>query len=242
MEPGRRLASCFSIAAGYKRRSSTASSLLLLKALFPNLKNINTPFTAAPTRHADDVGFVQAILDVMPTMIGIDTNRIYSTGFSNGAGLTFRLAVEMGDKLAAIAPVAALPYLKYGAPPRPIPTSYFIGSVDPLLPWNGGTVVSPWTNQSSVRPPVLEQLKQWVMLSGMQPIEKPLEGTDGEERMQIGSAVNSLMIYSKSEGLGHHWPGGRDVGVPEEVLGPRIPAIDATGQIWDFFAQYQLPR
>ncbi|HMO34702.1 MAG TPA: hypothetical protein PKA06_01540 [Gemmatales bacterium] len=210
--------------------------------LNPQLWNIGTPFTAAPTRHADDVGFVRAILSELPKLIPLDLSRVYATGFSNGGGLTFRLAIELGDKLAAIAPVAALPYLKNGPTPRPIPAIYFIGSVDPLLPWAGGEVVSPWTNQTSVRPPVLEKLKEWVLLSGMQPMEQRLPSTNSEERVQIGQAHNDVvMIYSKSEGLGHHWPGGRDVGVPEEVLGPRLPAVDATSQIWEFFARYQLP-
>lgn len=211
--------------------------------LNPQLWNIGTAFTAAPTRHADDVGFVKTILDTLPSIVSIDPSRVYSTGFSNGAGLTFRLAVEMGERLAAIAPVAALPYLKHGAPPRPIPMSYFIGSVDPLIPWNGGEVVSPWTNQTSIRPAVLDQLKQWVTLSGLAPMDQIIISSESEEQVLLGKASHDVeMVYSLSHGLGHHWPGGRDVGVPEEVLGPRIPAIDATSHIWQFFSNYRLPR
>lgn len=210
--------------------------------LNPQLWNIGTAFTAAPTRHADDVGFVRAILDTLPSIVAIDPRRVYSTGFSNGAGLSFRLAIEMGDRLAAIAPVAALPYLKDGPPPRPIATCYFIGDVDPLIPWNGGEVVSPWTNQITNRPPVLEQLQQWVALNGMEAMHETLASTATEEHVQLGKANGDVVMhYFKSHGLGHHWPGGRDVGVPEEVLGPRIPAIDATAQIWEFFSRYQLP-
>src|SRR5262245_1071881 len=51
----------------------------------------------------DDVGFLLEILDDLD---GIDTRRVYVAGFSNGAGIAFRLAAEHAGRVAALAPVA----------------------------------------------------------------------------------------------------------------------------------------
>lgn len=209
--------------------------------LNPQLWNLDTTFTAAPTGYADDVGFVKAILEELPSLVDFAADQVYATGFSNGAGLTFRLAAEAGHLFAAISPVAALPYLKSGPPPRAIPAYYLIGSEDPLVPWEGGQIVSPWTGDTTSRPPVLKSLQQWAELSHFTPVLETLHHDDAYEDMKLGVADSSQFIYSRLFGLGHHWPGGRDVGVPEEVLGKRIKTFDATDRIWNFFEKYKLP-
>ena len=54
-------------------------------------------------RH-DDVGFLLAVLDQLGPIT--DLARVYLTGFSNGAGMAFRLAAEYADRFAALAPVS----------------------------------------------------------------------------------------------------------------------------------------
>lgn len=55
----------------------------------------------------DDVKFVRQLLQSLEAAYAIDTTRIYATGISNGGFMTSRLGCEMGNKLAAIAVVAA---------------------------------------------------------------------------------------------------------------------------------------
>jgi polyhydroxybutyrate depolymerase len=55
----------------------------------------------------DDVGFIHAMVDQLTHTWGADASRVYATGFSQGAELTYRLAVELPGMFAAIAPVAA---------------------------------------------------------------------------------------------------------------------------------------
>ena len=54
----------------------------------------------------DDVGFVNSLLNNLFANKSIDTSRVYATGFSNGALLCYRLANELTNRFAAIAPVA----------------------------------------------------------------------------------------------------------------------------------------
>lgn len=54
----------------------------------------------------DDVAFARALVGVMP--VAINRSRIYSTGFSNGGFMSYRLGCEAPDLVAAIAPVSAI--------------------------------------------------------------------------------------------------------------------------------------
>ncbi|MGH8839226.1 MAG: hypothetical protein ACRDVO_08190, partial [Jiangellaceae bacterium] len=56
------------------------------------------------TDSPDDVGFTGALIDEITMIWGTDPDRVYATGMSNGAEIVYRLAAEMGGRLAAIAP------------------------------------------------------------------------------------------------------------------------------------------
>ena len=49
----------------------------------------------------DDVGFILQMVDTITQNHSIDNSRIYSTGWSNGCGMTQRLAVEASEVFAA---------------------------------------------------------------------------------------------------------------------------------------------
>lgn len=88
---------------------------------------------------ADDVGFLTALVAELVRTWGADPDRVYVTGFSNGASMTYRLAVEASDVVAAIAPVSGG---FYGGPAdtdpgyrprRPIPVLSVVGGQDRYL-------------------------------------------------------------------------------------------------------------
>lgn len=54
----------------------------------------------------DDVGFIGAMTKRLVDTWKADPQRLYATGISNGADMSFRLAVELPGTLAAIAPVS----------------------------------------------------------------------------------------------------------------------------------------
>ena len=47
----------------------------------------------------NDVGFISQIIDDLESRFDSDPKRIYVTGFSNGASMTFTIGVELSDKL-----------------------------------------------------------------------------------------------------------------------------------------------
>ncbi len=70
----------------------------------------------------DDVGFISKVIDKMIDDHGVDSQRVYVTGILNSGFMSVRLALDLSDKIAAIAPVTAqLPVvLKNKTPKKPI--------------------------------------------------------------------------------------------------------------------------
>ncbi len=49
---------------------------------------------------ADDISFVRAMLDDVKSDLNVDAQRVFASGFSNGAAFTVRVAVELSDLFA----------------------------------------------------------------------------------------------------------------------------------------------
>jgi polyhydroxybutyrate depolymerase len=54
----------------------------------------------------DDVAFLDALLDDLAGAYRVDPRRVFATGMSNGAMMAYRLASELSERIAAVAPVA----------------------------------------------------------------------------------------------------------------------------------------
>ena len=63
------------------------------------------PLAVVRPRNVDDVAFTRAILDDLETVARVDPRRVFATGMSNGAMMAYRVAAELSDRIAAIAPV-----------------------------------------------------------------------------------------------------------------------------------------
>jgi polyhydroxybutyrate depolymerase len=90
---------------------------------------------------SDDVAFVRAIIDTMANDACIDRRRVYASGCSNGGGMSYRLACEAADVIAAVAPVDFDCVLGQGcgdcAPARPITVVQFRGTADQAVSYEG---------------------------------------------------------------------------------------------------------
>src|SRR5437016_6447484 len=68
----------------------------------------------------DDVAFTRGLLDDLAKAVLIDRKRVYATGMSNGAMMVYRLASELSDRIAAIAPVSGPMGTRTCHPKRPV--------------------------------------------------------------------------------------------------------------------------
>ena len=100
----------------------------------------------APLASTHDVGFIRTMVQAITAEANIDRARVYATGHSNGGHLSYRLACEAADLIAAVAPVAgrvALYPLSTCQPSRPIAVIEFAGLHDPLVPYHENFYFSP---------------------------------------------------------------------------------------------------
>ena len=203
----------------------------------PQIWNDGSGRGHACLRNVDDVGFVNAIIDDLCSRFVVDERRIFVTGFSNGAAMTFRLAVELSKRIAAVAPVSGLFWLNVSKLDYPVPLVYIFGTDDPVIPFHGGVVRKPWGETLS-DPPVSDSVMRWVRLLGCP--DEPMAVHDKEGvRMAVygpGRGGSEVVFYT-IEGMGHTWPGGRS-SLPERLVGKMTYKITATDVIWEFFQKH----
>jgi polyhydroxybutyrate depolymerase len=192
-----------------------------------------------PRAQVDDVGFFRALLDDLSRRLNIDPDRVYVTGHSNGAAMTFRLGAELSDQFAAIAPVSSICWLKNPQPSQPLSTVFIVGTEDPLVPLLGGESFLPWGKRTT--PPIATTIRLWAEATGCPPNPRGRHER-GEARIfefGPGRGETDFVVYLV-EGQGHNWPGGKEI-VPL-VLGPQNPRFHATDVIWDFFRSHPRPK
>jgi len=81
-----------------------------------------------------DLAFTRAMLAEIESHYCVDRDRIFSTGFSNGAFFSSLLGCTMSDTFAAVAPVGGGPLRSPCRPARPVPVVIHNGKLDDLIP------------------------------------------------------------------------------------------------------------
>jgi polyhydroxybutyrate depolymerase len=94
--------------------------------------------------HADDLGFIRAVITRLQAEQGIDPARVYVMGYSNGGQMAFRLVEDAPGLVAGLAVAgASLPTPDNSLCARatsPLPTLIVAGTDDPVTPYGGGEV------------------------------------------------------------------------------------------------------
>lgn len=187
----------------------------------------------------DDVGFVRAVLDDLPTVAWVDPTRVYATGFSNGGMLCYRLAAEMADRIAAIAPVAGTMAMAEAEPSRAVPVLHIHGTADTIVPFTGPGALTPsFLSFKSAHASVA----YWAEVAGL--TGKPEVSTrptgDGFEvtRTAWGAGRPAAEVALVAiEGVGHAWPGRPPI---FRWMGPSTLALSANDLMWSFFERHRL--
>jgi polyhydroxybutyrate depolymerase len=186
----------------------------------------------------DDVAYLSAVLDDVQGQAAVDVNRIYVTGFSNGAGMTFTLGVKLSDRIAAIAPVSSHCVISHPDLKRPVPTIYIVGTADPLNPIDGGLAANPW-GPKTYKPPYADSLNIWLNAVHADPSNATTNDDNGVTTKTYHGAGGCPVIYITIDGQGHEWPGHRRV-LPLILTGRNVTTFDATDRIWDFLKSQTL--
>ena len=181
----------------------------------------------------DDVGFISALIDELATVYSIDKSRVYSCGMSNGGFMSYRLACELNDRIAAVASVTGSLVPGFVCEPgKPVPVLEIHGTADAVVSYNGTAGVSIG---------VEEVIEFWATNNNC---EATPDTTDIENsslldlctatRYDYDECDDSKVSLIKINGGGHTWPGAS---IP---FGVTNQDFNASETIWEFFSQFKL--
>ena len=191
----------------------------------------------------NDVDYIRELIKKIQENININSSRIYITGVSGGALMTYRLGAELSDIIAAIAPVAGSVGGSWKAwleqsgqfiipePSNPLPVIIFHGLKDQNVPYNGGWVngtIGP-LSLSTKYLSVNESTLFWVDYNNCNP--KPEIDQSGniiKTTYVNGDSDSEVVLYTVKNGS-HEWFGS-----------PYFPdrGISINDLMWEFFEQH----
>ena len=192
----------------------------------------------AKIHNSNDIGFIKTLINFLCNKYPIDPRKIFITGISNGAMMTHRLGIELGDMVAGIIPVAGAIGTVFPRPfqfdisQHPLNVIIFHGLKDTFIPFNGDKGVTQNPNQFL---PVKDQVKYWITVNKCNPepiIETLAEGKVIKESYTSDITQKKVIFYLLKEGT-HTWPGGiRGLTAAGEPVSKEI--CDASQIIVDF--------
>jgi polyhydroxybutyrate depolymerase len=181
---------------------------------------------AAQRNGVDDVAFLREVIRRVDAQAGIDAAKVFVTGMSNGAMMSWRLACE-APEVRGIAPVEGTDNTASCKPAHPVPVIEFHAADDPNVPFNGGVGSGP-SQTDFVSVPATQA--KWTRIDGAQPDAVRVLTVPGAHcDLHKGPAPVELCV---TDGGGHSWPGG---GTKNGRKAPSA-AISADDLMWAFFS------
>ncbi len=181
--------------------------------------------------NVDDLGFISSLLDSLSDSYNIDQSRIYSTGMSNGGYMSFLLACQLSERIAAIASVTGSMTLQtYNLcnPQRPIPVLQIHGTNDRIVPYNGNP---KWTLS------INNVLEYWINHNNCDTSPSVMSFPD----MNISDGINVQRLT---------WLNGDHSVVTDHIIVHggrhvwfgvwRNMDIHSSSEIWRFFSKYDI--
>lgn len=183
----------------------------------------------APTLGVDDLAFLNALIPRLEHDYTVDKKRVFMTGFSSGAIMTYRYACQGAVSITAIAPVAGTMLLTEPCHPKqPMSLLAINGTADGEVPYQGGHLLPGASASDQIVPSAPSVAALWAQLNrcsgtaststtGAVSVDQ-WSGCTGGVRVQLETIT----------GAGHTWYANG--------FGPADGAIDASTIIGNYFA------
>jgi polyhydroxybutyrate depolymerase len=105
----------------------------------------------------DDSAYLASVLDELAAAYSVDPKRVYFLGHSNGGFMSYRMACDHADRIAAVASLAGAAVASAAdcAPSEPVSVLQMHGTVDDVILYEGGVLVS------EAYPSAADTVAQW---------------------------------------------------------------------------------
>ena len=198
------------------------------EAFWNILPNLATP---------DDVAYAGLLIDQTERTECINPTRVYSTGISNGAGLTTLLGCRLTNRLAAIAPVSGINLVAPCTHGPPLAVLAFHGNADPVVPYTGGRLTPGLGGLVTTSVPTA--VASWAVRDGCRRTPQPVAvASTVQQTVYRGCRAGTQVILYTLLGDGHTWPGSPII-IPS--LGGTNEQVSATALMLRFFAAHTRP-
>lgn len=199
----------------------------------------------------DDITFLKQLNSKLISELNINSNKMFLTGTSNGALMTYSYAFQFPETIKAIAVSSGnLPEfpesgLCTNGSNLPLPVLITHGTSDPAMPANGGCVADIGGNCNRGR--VISQtatLNYWLQRNGLQNTTPSISTinvntTDAgnvEKRIYSGSKP---LIYFVLNNAGHAVPSKTVFANSSPASGVQNKDIEYAEEVWNFFKGLQ---
>ena len=177
---------------------------------------------------ADDIGFINALLDRMVATADVDPGQIYVAGASNGGMLGYALACRLADRIQAVFSAGGAQTLQDCHPSHPVSVIEFHSLLDGMVPSDGGVnpkFAQPLTNFLSTT----AVFAAWSGRDNCQ-FENHADAGPGEQlTVWYGCNDNTLLeVWLRTSGGGHEWPKHPDAPVDASTT---ISKVIASGSL-----------
>lgn len=178
----------------------------------------------------DDVAFLHQLTEHLVQAEGVDRERVYAVGMSNGAMMAYAWACYRPEDLAGIGPVAGA-LVADCQPKSPVNVVALHGTADRNVPISGG--VGPRSVTRYKYPSLAASVVPFVNADRCTPA--PRRNDRAPLHVSTFNCVSGAGVtVAVVEGLGHEWPGARPADPVRKLLQEKVapPLLDATTFLW----------
>ena len=185
----------------------------------------------------DDVGFILQMVDIITQNHSIDNSRIYSTGWSNGCGMTQRLAVEASDVFAAAGCMSMYRFVEAPSDYLPIPFMEVHGLLDEIIQYtttaHSALIFGPEKG-------AIQNLESWAELNGCQgTTPEVIESQDDYDIRGYTNCENETQVMLVTLFFAAHNPYEHDDPDTQPGRGRANPTgVPTSTMVWEFLSKF----
>jgi len=185
----------------------------------------------------DDVGFILQMLDTIVQNHSIDQSRVYVTGWSNGCGMTQRLAVQASEVFAASGCMAMYLFADVPSDYKPIPFIEVHGILDEIVLY---ATTAPAAPVFGPEKGAIQNLETWADLNGCQgSIPEVIVSEDDYDIRGYTDCENETQVMLVSLFFAAHNPYEHDDPVADPGRGWANPTgVPSSTIVWEFMSQF----
>jgi len=167
-----------------------------------------------PNSDVDDAGFLLALVDSLGTAYNLDSDSLFFAGFSMGAFMTYRMAIEHGDRIAGVAAASGLIPLCFAdsIPAGPLEVLHIHGTEDNMIAPDGTASPIPGMGNMTLGLSVDSTIDYWLRHNHCDTIATTSTYANTEDDGLLfklhtyeGGDNNSRVAFLNVDGGKHKW-------------------------------------